>query len=586
MNKLNINFEAFHFIRPNLLWLLIPIALLSLFVFLKQKRDVKWKNQIAGHLQSVMILKGYEGVAKANYLHLFILTLSALALSGPTYKKFEKPGANIKTKVTIMLDASRSMKCKDISPNRITRAKQKITDLVDMNYGAETALIAYAQTAHIVMPYTSDPNIIKIQSKAINTDIMPIQGTNLEAAYQLGKQWSLKDSIPTTWVVITDDISHKERVITEAFLNSNPQLYIDFLLVSTPEGGPIPISKGRFLKNKQRQTIISKLSTEEVLLLNRHSRVTIQPVSVTQEDVDGISSNIRQRLLYQKNGEEKADDWEDMGYYLLVVIAIAMLPLFRKGSGIQWVILLLIAPLFNSCNNTHEGISNSLDETNRWHWEELWSTPDQLGMKYYHKGDTLKAMKHFKDPMWRGFLLYHQNNYEAAAAEYSKIRNSEGYLNFGMCMSELKNYSRAKEAFEHALLADPKNSNAKDNLKEINRLIEQKLKNYHEISNDEDRQNGKSQEDETLKENKGDEEQQEGKGKNPPPEENDNINPDNKGDDDYQAIDPNEPLTKEDVSSKILNQMNNDPSIFLRRKFQYDITQVKISSELKTETPW
>ncbi|WP_394657594.1 VWA domain-containing protein [Halosquirtibacter laminarini] len=584
MNIIETYFNNFHFLRPYLLWSLLPVSTLLIFIWGKKKNEERWKKSISQHLQSVVIQEGSSTISKTNIYHILILFLGVFAVSGPTFKKIEKPGANIKTKVVIMMDASRSMNCKDIAPTRLQRAQQKVVDLTQANYGASTALIAYAHTAHTAMPFTQDLHIIEEQAKFIKTNIMPIQGTNVEAAYNLCGEWAKNDSIPVTWVVITDNISHKDRVVTEDFIKRNPNIYIEFLLIGTPEGSPIPISKSRFLKDKSGKTIISHLNSQEILEINRNSNVAVQMVTTSKEDIETVVSHIKQRLNFTKDNKTHPTDWNDVGYYLLPFIAFLLLILFRKGNGTQWVILLL--PFLTSCSKLNNTSSNIKENIKSYQWEKLWYTPDQLGIKYYRDGDIEQSLKNFEDPMWRGYILYHQNRFEEAATEYAKIQNAEGFVNFGLCMAELKNYSRAKEAFISALDADPNYIPAQKNLKEIQRLIDQKLKNYHEISNDEDRQNGKSQEDETLKENKGDEEEKEGNGKKASPK--DNVNPDNKGDDDYQAIDPNQKLDKEDISNKILSQMNNDPSLFLRRKFQYDLTKMKEEDhkEYKTDMPW
>ncbi len=63
----------------------------------------------------------------------------------------------------------------DIQPNRLERAKFKISDFLDANPRAKAGLVAYAGTAHPVLPFTSDYNLIKHHVVSLINRIMPIQ---------------------------------------------------------------------------------------------------------------------------------------------------------------------------------------------------------------------------------------------------------------------------------------------------------------------------------------------------------------------------------------------------------------------------
>ena len=61
----------------------------------------------------------------------------------------------------IVLALSTSMDQADVAPTRLERAKQKIRDLLGVRAGARSGLIAYAGTAHLVMPLTDDRSVIE-----------------------------------------------------------------------------------------------------------------------------------------------------------------------------------------------------------------------------------------------------------------------------------------------------------------------------------------------------------------------------------------------------------------------------------------
>ena len=61
----------------------------------------------------------------------------------------------------------------DVAPTRLERAKQKISDLLAARAGARSGLIAYAGTAHLVMPLTDDRSVIVPFLAALATSLMP-----------------------------------------------------------------------------------------------------------------------------------------------------------------------------------------------------------------------------------------------------------------------------------------------------------------------------------------------------------------------------------------------------------------------------
>jgi Ca-activated chloride channel family protein len=82
------------------------------------------------------------------------------SLAGPTWKKIELPGQELETPLVILLDLSQSMLSDDLQPNRLERAKFKISDLVGHHPQARAALIGFAGTAHTIVPLTRDYEII------------------------------------------------------------------------------------------------------------------------------------------------------------------------------------------------------------------------------------------------------------------------------------------------------------------------------------------------------------------------------------------------------------------------------------------
>ena len=61
---LHIDWDKFHFLRPEFLWLFVPLAVLLIISLLGGREDIKWKKVIAPHLRPYMIKKGSESLKK------------------------------------------------------------------------------------------------------------------------------------------------------------------------------------------------------------------------------------------------------------------------------------------------------------------------------------------------------------------------------------------------------------------------------------------------------------------------------------------------------------------------------------------
>ena len=79
-----------------------------------------------------------------------------LALAGPSWNKIPLPIHKQQTPLVILLDLSPSMWAEDVKPNRLTRARLKLIDLLHTRQEGTTALVAYAGDAHVVTPLTDD----------------------------------------------------------------------------------------------------------------------------------------------------------------------------------------------------------------------------------------------------------------------------------------------------------------------------------------------------------------------------------------------------------------------------------------------
>ena len=142
---------------PNSIYLLALVALgvlLALWAVVARRRAA---SQFASPTQRQRLMPA--GMFSRQWLSA-ILVLSSLALLaialmdirwGKTWREVPQKGIE----VMFVLDVSRSMLAEDAAPNRLSRAKQQIKDMVDEMAGDRVGLVAFAGDTRQVVPLTS-----------------------------------------------------------------------------------------------------------------------------------------------------------------------------------------------------------------------------------------------------------------------------------------------------------------------------------------------------------------------------------------------------------------------------------------------
>ena len=173
------NLAEFHFIRPFWLLAFIPYTVILVLMWRNKLRNGNW-SAVCDPALLPFILQ--EKVVNQSRWPLTSAALAAvlviIALAGPTWQRLPSPVFRNDLAVVIALDLSRSMDAGDIKPSRLIRARYKIADILKRRKDGQTALLVYAGDAFTVTPLTDDTETIASQLEALNTDIMPSQGSD------------------------------------------------------------------------------------------------------------------------------------------------------------------------------------------------------------------------------------------------------------------------------------------------------------------------------------------------------------------------------------------------------------------------
>jgi Ca-activated chloride channel family protein len=262
--------QLFRFANPVFLYLLLLLPVLILLYILNEVRKRKALKRLGDVNLVGRLVPEMSTVRPAIKFILQLIAVSAgiIMLSRPQFgskiEDIKKQGVE----VIIALDVSNSMLAEDIQPDRLTRAKQAISRLVDNLDNDKIGLIVFAGDAYIQIPVTTDYISAKMFLSSINPNIVPKQGTAIGAAIDLGmRSFSPGEGKSKAMIIITDGENHEDDPVKEAEEASKAGIVIHTLGIGSTEGVPIPIlinGKRDYLKDADGNTVVTKLD-EEIL---------------------------------------------------------------------------------------------------------------------------------------------------------------------------------------------------------------------------------------------------------------------------------------------------------------------------------
>ena len=249
----------------------IPLLIVAILIYNRWKKNAL---SLFGDRRLVQKLIYSFSSVRTKIKNIFTILIFFLLIIGIANPQIGTKMEEVKREgvdLIIAIDLSNSMMAEDIKPNRIERAKQAISKLIDNLEGDRIGLIVFAGEAYVQLPITTDYSAAKLFLSTVKTDIIPTQGTEIAKAINLSiESFDMENTQDKAIVIITDGESHDENAIENAKKANELGIIVHTLGMGLSKGGPIPIynkygNKIGFRKNKEGNTIVSKLN-EDLLI--------------------------------------------------------------------------------------------------------------------------------------------------------------------------------------------------------------------------------------------------------------------------------------------------------------------------------
>ncbi len=467
----------------------IPVMIVLYILLVRWKK--KSQKKIGDPELVQQLTKGFSLKKFRLKIIVFIIAFGLLgcALAGlvqPDGKqKINRRGIDI----MVALDVSKSMLAQDVQPSRLERAKQLISKIIANAPEDKIGFVIFAGHAYLQMPLTVDHEAAKMFLASASPDDVPTQGTVIGDALKMCySSFNPKEKTYKTIVLISDGEDHDNEAIKISKQIGKEGIMINTVGIGSPQGAPIMDPETNTYKTDDKgNTVITKLNQEELSKIAENGNGIYQLYSNTDE----VAKNIKSKLSGIGQATVSDTSYESFNQYFQYFLALAFIlflieffisekkKMKGKVSAIAIIFLLMGSSAFSQNpkneiikgneaykKNDYDAAENSYRDALKLADNNATATYN-LGNALYKKSNTDEAVKSYDN-----------------AIQYSKdnATKEKAYYNKGVAYQNAKKLPECINAYENALMLDPKDEEARQNLQRA--LKEQKQKQQQQKQND------------------------------------------------------------------------------------------------------
>ena len=262
-------------------------------------------------------------------LTVLALALVLVALARPVV---EQEGQMVKVEgLTLLtaLDISGSMRNKDMYPNRLTFAKQKMSAFFDTLASDKVGIMAFAYNSFVLAPFSSDKETLKMMLEGVDDSYINMGSTDFSALGRLAS--SLLEEKKTKILVLFSDGGDEEALkgFKEILKQSNIDLYV--VLIGTSKGAPGLDEKGKTMRFKDN-TIAMTQRNDSLGEIAKAQGGAYVVASNGNKDMRELSAVIQAKYQKQYQGEVQIKQMKEYFYYplglslFLLLLSLSSLP--------------------------------------------------------------------------------------------------------------------------------------------------------------------------------------------------------------------------------------------------------------------
>ncbi|HEY9340334.1 MAG TPA: VWA domain-containing protein [Hanamia sp.] len=491
-----------HFQYIEYLMALAALPIIVLFYFLV----VKWKRNAAKKIGDPELVKEITAqYSSGKFFTKFILFIIAFALCAFAVAGLIKPDGTQKisrkgSDIMIALDVSKSMLAQDIKPNRLERAKQMISKIIDNSPDDKIGLVIFAGRAYLQMPLTLDHAAAKMYLNSASPDDVPTQGTVISQALKMSyAAFNPKEKTYKSVLLISDGEDHDDEAIKVAKQLAEQGIMINTIGIGSVLGAPIMDEEtGQYKIDSKGQTVISKLNEQELRDIAVTGQGIFQLYSTTEEVVKNLKNklgSIGQETTLSDSAYASFKQY--FQYFLGAAFILLLLEFFtseKRKLKIKNAVAVLFFMMISNVSFSQK-TNSAILKGNKAYQENKF---DEAEKEY--RNALKKSEKNVTANYNLGNVLYRQEKTEEAVKAYDNaIQNTEdnvlkqkAFYNKGVAYQKEKKLPECILAYKNALILNPNDEDARQNLQ---RALKQQQQQQNQENKKDKKQNNQSNKD-------------------------------------------------------------------------------------------
>ena len=486
----------FRFANIEILWFGITVIVIACVAYWLYNKRKKRQLEEFGDKELVEALMPNASRIRPNVkfgIVMVALAFLVVAAARPQFGQSERTEKRNGIEAIVALDISNSMLAEDVAPNRLDRAKQMLSKLMDNMVNDKVGLVVFAGDAFVQLPITCDYVSAKMFLNSIKPDLIKTQGTAIGQALStsircFGEQSDASRAI----ILITDGENHEDDAVAVAKRAREEGIQVLVVGIGKPEGSPIPLpGTNNFIKDRQGNVVVSKLNEEmcrEIAQAGGGIYVRCDnsntATKAIQKELDKLATQEIETQVYTDYNEQ----FQSFALIALLLLVIDFFIFNRKNKMItKW-------DIFGDSTRRHV-VTTMLILCSLSMFAQREAGDVRKGNRDYKKQNFTEAEIDYRRALETnknsyeahynlGDALFKQDKYADAQAEFEtaarmldrkedKERFSKAMHNIGNCHFAQQKYDKAVSAYQESLRANPKDNDTRYNLVKAMEMLQQ-----------------------------------------------------------------------------------------------------------------
>ena len=320
--------------------LALPLILAVLAIVMVRLRRSQWQAFAADRLRPILI-KRRSPITRWISLSLLLLACICLVIALP--RPHEKTGTReekiLSRNVLIALDLSRSMRVQDVKPDRLSRAKIAIYELIEELPNERIGIIGFAGSSYVYAPLTVDHAAVRQTVEQIDENWATLGGSSLKDAVELAIDTLKKTGQKQNALVIfSDGEKHDgslDEIASEAKLAGVNILAIG---IGTENGDYVPNTDfpGNRMVDENGQPVISRLQPEVLRNLAEATNGKYATAGSGDDIASLVKNAIKELDAFEMEGRQREVKIEYYQWFLLpaIVFLFASIIIGTRWRGV------------------------------------------------------------------------------------------------------------------------------------------------------------------------------------------------------------------------------------------------------------